>query len=350
MFKNRRTTIKIISIITILVIMTCIAGEAFFKTSKPTTILYSTDLFINGDFDDYFDLVSMEAMENIDLKIIVDGNDEIEKKTGVLAIENLNKCGGGVSLDSVIIGRDNNLSSLKDPEVSDKLVQTLKDAEGNVKIVTVGSLRDIAALYNSSPELFERKVNQIWVFAGDAEGTSKEWNVGLDETAFLRIMNCENLNIYWIPCIQNETDLFGSNASYFMMKHEEALGNAPYQLQKWFLHRYEKSEMDFAEYMSKDIDVAQFMSETRNMWCASIFPLINGNIEQYLNAYNHERGTNIELPFGFTEKKVLFSEGGKVQFGTGNTINMFEIYDYDEYVDFSKYILRSIYSNWNVAN
>lgn len=318
------------------------------QEQKRKTVLYSTDLAIDGDFDDYFDLVVMKSLAGIDLTIIVDGNDSGQKQSGVDAILNLDKIAGEEYRQSkIIIGRSLNLENMYDPHVSDDLVNILKNAKGKVDIVTVGSLRDIAALYNYSPSLFERKTDRIWIFAGDAEGTMTEWNVALDETAFLRIMNSGELNIYWIPCFQKGIWTAGSNASYFTARHEEVLSDADDSLQKWFYYRFEKSRLDFQNYMASPQIATEFMDGTRNLWCAPLFPLIDGSMEEYLEAYNQERNENIDLPCGFSEKRVMFSEGGRVEYGVGNRIQVFEIYDYDAYADLMKYILRRIYSNWN---
>lgn len=62
----------------------------------------------------------------------------------------------------MVIGRDNNLKFLYDADVDDKLVKLLEGAKGKIDVVTVGSLRDVAALYNHCPDLFENKVEKVW--------------------------------------------------------------------------------------------------------------------------------------------------------------------------------------------
>lgn len=205
-------------------------------------------------------------------------------------------------------------------------------------------------MYNSSPQLFESKVKRIWVFAGDAEGTMTEYNVALDEVAFLRIMNSGKFDIYWIPCFQNGIWTTGNNASYFSVKHDEILQNADYELQKWFLYRFERCSDEFEEYILEEHDTAEFMNETRNLWCAPLFPFIDGSMEDYLYAYNHEFDINMDMPCGFCEKQVIFYEGGLVEYGKGNVINVFEIYDYDQYVDLMKYVLKNILDHVSTDN
>lgn len=167
------------------------------RSPKRITILYSTDISMDGDFDDYFDLVAIQSLDDTDLKIIVDGKDKLQKQSGIKAINNLSVVLNNTNRYSeVIFGRDNNLESIYDADVDNDLIKILERTKDKIDIVTVGSLRDIAALYNSSPQLFESKVKRIWVFAGDAEGTMIEYNVALDESAFLRIMNSGKCDIY----------------------------------------------------------------------------------------------------------------------------------------------------------
>lgn len=91
-----KNTKKIVILICLLIVILSFILLKYIDTRK-TTILYSTDISIDGDFDDYFDLVAIQALDNIDLKIIVDGNNKIQKQSGKNAIDNLNKIlGGGI--------------------------------------------------------------------------------------------------------------------------------------------------------------------------------------------------------------------------------------------------------------
>ena len=311
------------------------------ENTKNRLLLYSTDLSVNGDFDDYFDLAVLSSLNTCNLPIIiVDGNDSCSKKTGVAAIQNLAKAIGKKQIaNSVLIGRDENLSNFFDSQCNMELIEYLTKTDTSIDIVTVGSLRDIAALYNSSPNLFKSKVQNIYVFAGDAEGSYIEYNTGLDETAFLRIMNA-GLNIYWIPCFQNGLYTTGNNASFVQIQHKEIFVNTDSKLLNWFLYRFEMSNMEFELYMNEEHDTMRFMEETRNIWCAPLFPLLNDSMDFYLQKYNEIYQENIKLPFGFSQQKVMFLEDGKVSYGEGKTIHLFEIYDYENYLKFCKFILQ----------
>ncbi len=314
------------------------------KEPQSRSLLYSTDISATGDFDDYFDLVVLYKLNsNRGITVIVDGNDYDLKQTGVEAIQNLAKVMDKDSIaDSVIIGRDENLYDLDDSYCNLQLVDFLRQTKDKIDIVTVGSLRDIAALYNHAPDTFENKVENIYIFAGDAEGTYPEYNVELDETAFLCIMN-SGLNIYWIPCFQNGLFTAGEDASYMQILHKEIFSETDdMKLLNWFLYRFEMGGTDFETYINTKHNMTAFMNDTRNIWCAPLFPLLNGNMDIYLQKYNETYHENIECPFGFSEQKVTFLENGVVRYGEGNTIHVFEIYDYEEYLNLSKFILRTV--------
>lgn len=60
------------------------------------TIIYSTDISVNGDFDDYYDLIAINTLHNIKLNIIIDGVDKKEKLSGAKGIDLYDeKIGGG---------------------------------------------------------------------------------------------------------------------------------------------------------------------------------------------------------------------------------------------------------------
>lgn len=210
---KRKTRIICILSIVLIISVTTLYYKAH-KNSQTRQILYSSDLSVDGDFDDYFDLVALYALnDNVNPTIIVDGNNNASKKTGIEAIYRLAETVKWPEItESVYVGRNENLSTPDDSRCSMELIDVLEQANTGIDVVTVGSLRDIAALYNHSPALFKDKVKRIYVFAGDAEGTYTEYNVELDETAFLRIMN-SGLNIYWIPCFQNGLFTRGNHTS-----------------------------------------------------------------------------------------------------------------------------------------
>ncbi|MFG6333689.1 MAG: hypothetical protein K1W28_18080 [Lachnospiraceae bacterium] len=192
-----------------------------------------------------------------------------------------------------------------------ELVNALEQAGGGIDVVTVGSLRDIAALYNHSPALFEKKVENIYVFAGDAEGTYAEYNVELDETAFLRIMN-SGLNIYWIPCFQNGLFTAGNRTSYMQIPHSEIFQDTDPKLLNWFLYRFEMENTDFETWSQTEHDTTEFMKDIRNIWIAP---------EDYLSSVSLENG-DYEMIFSPQKKHFAGIEIYLVNHPEGNSGNL----------------------------
>jgi inosine-uridine nucleoside N-ribohydrolase len=317
-------------------------------------IILSSDIHKGGDFDDYFDNVMLYSMNNIKLNVFVDRGDVTIPidESGISVLDNLNT----VTSKSIphYLGLNKNLSeSDKTGTQSDSQLQAniqnlldkIRMAAEKTTIFAVGSLRDIAAAYNISPSLFQNKVDRIYVFAGDAEGTYLEFNVELNEWAYLNIMN-SGLPIYWVPCFQNGLWSTGNDTSYFTTTHNELFDSTTSSLFKWFLFYWSSSTDNFNDFISQAHDSTTFMADTRNIWCSSLIPLMIGNnYAMFLQQYNVEKGTSIAEPFSFIEDTMNFASGGVVQHGVGHIIHRFHINDRTNYIAFSKWIIKKMINN-----
>ncbi|MFA9466012.1 MAG: hypothetical protein ACERKN_17165 [Velocimicrobium sp.] len=312
------------------------------------TIIFSTDLLQNGDFDDYFDLIAMKSLKNINLKVILDGNEQSGKNSGGKSINNLDyitkeKTSYIIGLDKELISKNDTgkNSTKKNRDNNDKILDIIRKAKGKVTIVTVGSLRDVAASYNKNSKLFQAKVDKIYVFAGDYEGTYLENNVALDEYAYLDIMN-SGLPIYWIPCFENGLWTKGNNASYLTVKHSELFSCTKSDLFKWFMYRFYHENGNFKVYLKQTHDSKAFLNETRNLWCSPILSILDGSYNTYVEDFNKKYNRNIDSIFDFEEIKAKFSKGGKVDYGDGNKIMKVKIKNHDEYTEVGKYIISEM--------
>lgn len=202
-------------------------------------------------------------------------------------------------------------------------------------IITVGSLRDIAAAYLADTELFHAKIEKIVVFAGDFLDSYDEYNVSLDKEAYETIMN-SGLPIYWIPCFQNGLWTSGKNTSYFQAYHHELLKDCPQDLLNWFIYEYYDLASDFMTFNATPSQIEIFNGEVRNLWCSNILPFIIGNINEneIIARYNIENNQHIDFPFYFTEYEY-----------NGNTIQLFTIGNESDYVSFSKWFLNDMFSS-----
>lgn len=248
-------------------------------------VLYCTDLFHpHEDPDDHFDLTSVYALQELEIKaIILDQGVKQERRPGKIAVEQLNFLTGreipwAVGLSGKLKHPSDGGSDQPRPYQGgvETILQVLRESPVPVTVITVGSLRDVAAAFNRRPILFRRKVSRLMIFAGDAQGSFQEHNVGLDPNAYIRMMN-SGLPIHWVPCFdgglwQNEN----GNASYWQAGHAELLQEASQPVLNFFIYALlHKRADDPAGFLYGDIldrEKAEVLSEQRNLWCAAVFP------------------------------------------------------------------------------
>lgn len=144
----------------------------------------------------------------LDIKCIIleDGNRQ-EISSGQKLVNQLHYM-TGINIPTAI-GLADKLTSVNDDGASqaqqyqagvNMILNTLANATEKIDIVSVGSLRDLAAAYNRNPQLMHEKVGRVFVFAGEASNHNfMEYNVELDVHAFVAFMQ-SGLDIYWVPC------------------------------------------------------------------------------------------------------------------------------------------------------
>jgi inosine-uridine nucleoside N-ribohydrolase len=181
-------------------------GIAALEKDRTIPIMYCTDIYHPpADPDDHFDLASMYAIDEFDIKAVILDNAASKynqgSKNGVVAVGQMNHITGRTIPCAIGL-----LEKLKSPDDSGfgqpdefqggvrKIIEILESTNLPVKIIAVGSLRDVAAAFNRRPDLFHDKVDVLVVFAGDASAKTEEfmeYNVELDVHAFVRIMNAQ---------------------------------------------------------------------------------------------------------------------------------------------------------------
>jgi hypothetical protein len=299
---------------------------------KRVPVIYCTDLFHpHVDPDDHFDIACLYAISEIEIKaIILDQGEKQKKRPGFIPISQLNY----ITRKSVLhaIGLSNKLESPEDKglwqakEYQDgvKLIlKILKTSKEPVSIISVGSLRDIAASYNRSPNLFKTKVNRLYIFIGEASKKGHiEYNVGLDKNAYIRIMN-SGLPVYWVPCFDGGLWQNNGRASYWKASHEDLLGCVSDRIMNYFIYALlKKNEKNPIHYPDNEIskdDRNKVLSMNRNLWCSAIFAHIAGRrfihqenkfISIPMNvSYNKEEEV---IPFKFEEVSVFVDEQANV--------------------------------------
>ncbi len=175
-------------------------------------LIHSTDLLHpHDDPDDHFDLATLFALDEFDIKGIVldSGRDPLGqvKRCGRPAIEQMMHITGRKVPSA--IGLSTRLRSLDDKGLEqDRIFQggvelilsVLRKSDQPVIYHAAGSLRNLAAALNREPELLKRKIKAAYIQSGRGpSGDQREWNVTLDPFAFARVIE-SGLPIYWCPC------------------------------------------------------------------------------------------------------------------------------------------------------
>jgi hypothetical protein len=343
----------------ILVLLILPLNNIYAVTNKPdkrVPVIYCTDLFHpHVDPDDHFDIACLYAIQEIEIKaIILDQGQKQKKNPGSIPISQLNHITGrnvpyaiGLS-DRLKTASDKGLWQAKEYQDGVQLIlKILKTSKAPVTIITVGSLRDITAGYNRSPDLFKTKVDRLFIFIGEASKKGHiEYNVGLDKNAYIRIMN-SGLPVYWVPCFDGGHWRNNGRASYWRASHKDLLGHASAKVMNYFIYALlKKNEKNPIQYLDKRIntdDKKKVLLMNRNLWCSAIFPHIAGRrfirlenefISVPVNAsYNKEQEIR---PFKFDEVSVFVDKQANVLYEDTNRagrIRQFHVLTADIYAE-----------------
>ena len=189
------------------------------------------------------------------------------------------------------------------------ILKILKTSKEPVTIISVGSLRNIAAGYNRSPGLFKAKVDRLYIFIGEASKKGHiEYNVGLDKNAYIRIMN-SGLPVYWIPCFDGGLWQNNGRASYWKASHKDLLGRVPDRVMNYFINALlKKNEKNPIQYLDNEIntdDKKKVLSMNRNLWCTAIFAHIAGR--RFIHQDNKFISIPMNVSYNNEEVKILLT-------------------------------------------
>ncbi len=300
------------------------------NANEKVPVIYSTDLFHpHDDPDDHFDIVTLYAMPEIDIKaIILDQGAKQDKRPGRIPIQQLNHLLGRdvpyeIGLSRPLVGvLDQGYGELRKYQKGIKLIiKVLRASAKPVTIITVGSMRDIAAAYNREPALFKRKVEKLLIFIGDAQGTFREHNAKLDPIAYARVMN-SGLPVYWVPSFDGGLWKNNGNASFWRANQAELLKNISGSLENFFIYALlRKNENDSIGFLYRKIPKAEkqyILKGIRNLWVTAIITFITerGFVQRgedwfALRASEIQGGEIIEKIFTFSPVSVFVDSNGK---------------------------------------
>jgi inosine-uridine nucleoside N-ribohydrolase len=234
-------------------------------------ILYSTDLFHpHDDPDDHFDLATLLALEECDVRgIVLDLGAKQKQKTGRPAVEQMMRITGRRLPCAIGLGRrlesrlDKALDQPEEFQGGVKLIlDTLRDYPGRVAIFSTGSCRDVAAAFNRQPDLFRRKVQAVYVNAGNGPaGMQTEYNVGLDPEAYARMFE-SGLPLYWCPCFGTE-----GYQTLLTIDQSRVIGGCAPAVQNFFVYCLTRSQADPIRFLRSGPH--PLPGGERRMWCTA---------------------------------------------------------------------------------
>ena len=317
-------------------------------------VIYCSDIFHpHDDPDDHFDLSSIYAITEIDIKaIILDQGLKQEQKPGKIPVEQLNNLTGRNI--PWAIGLSQKLENPSDKRLCEAekyqqavnlIIKVLEQSQKPLTIISVGSLRDVAAVYNRKPDLFRQKVSRIFSFIGDAQGAFQEYNVGLDPHAYKCVLN-SGLPLYWVPCFDGglwHND--NGKASYWKASHATLLKDASKPVLNYFiyalLHKNEINPTAFLHKKTLEDEKQKVLAGQRNLWCTAVFPYIakrkyvirDGNCLAVPadKVRNNDKVTEL---FTFSPVKVYVDDMGKESYKNNpdsHTVNRFQIINMETY-------------------
>lgn len=310
-------------------ILFCFCFLSVYTACAAVPLIYCSDLFHpHDDPDDHFDLACIYAIEEFDLKaIILDQGLKQKEQPGIIPVMQMNALTGR-EVPSVS-GLEKPLNSPEDagedqPASAQAGVETilaiLRESPDPVTIITVGSLRDVAAAFNRDAALFHQKLKRLYAFIGNTGGGFREYNVNLDLNAYRCIMNA-GLPLYWTPCFDGGLWENNGRASYWVSPHNQLLEGAPEALLNFFIYMIEKKDSaDPVAALFEPVNGSQktaFLAEKRNLWCCAVFPHASDRFYicrkgKYLALPPHSllQGDRPAAPFSYVPVKVRLDEEG----------------------------------------
>jgi len=252
-------------------------------------IIYSSDLYHpHGDPDDHYDLATLFAQEEFDIRgIVIDVRNSTIDGVGWQPIEQMMHITG--RRVPYAIGLKNKLKSRTDkafgqPAVFqsgiDLTLSLLRKSKEKVVLFSAGSGRDFAAAFNREPELMKNKVKAVYLNAGNGPGGIQwESNTDRGKHEYLRLFE-SGLPIYWCPCWTPEpwakqisgTRSHKTYATLFYLTDQNVVyRDSPLAVQNYFVYCLTRSKDDPITFLKTGPH--ELPRGKRHLWC--IAPLIH---------------------------------------------------------------------------
>lgn len=328
-------------------------------------VIYCTDLFHpHDDPDDHFDLATLFALPEFDVKaILLDQGAKQLKRPGAIPIKQMLQLTGrrvpfAIGLEQKLRspadnGRDQPAHS---QAAVNLMLKTLREASEPVTIIAAGSVRDICAAWNREPALLKQKVARLYLNIGSADPTQTEYNVDLDPQAYVGLLR-SGLPLYLCFCLPMQRN--GSSAATFStwwrFRQSEVLGSAPAQLQNFFIYALQRcapEQLEPLKALQADLRPWQHLvwEMDRNMWCTASFLHAAGRTVRKTNGTWTASGQSAasaaaETPFSFVPAHLEVDERGKTTCKEGAAdanVQLFKVLSARDYAPAMRDCLREV--------
>jgi len=328
-------------------------------------VIYASDLFHpHDDPDDHFDLATLFALPDVDIRaIVLDIGDRQKQKPGRIPLQQMFQLTG--RRVPFATGLSQPLKSTRDTAADqpaedqgavELLLKTLRESTQPVTIITVGSVRDLCAAFNRQPDLLRHKIGRAYLNMGNAADGS-EWNVDLDVHAYVGLMR-SGLPIYWCPCMPRGNP----GSTFWTFGHQEVLDGAPRPLLNFFIYALQTvspRELDPQAALAADLRPWRHLvlKMAREMWStASILDAADMRIyrvgDGYVPARNAPDGGRIAETFTFAPARVEIDDRGRTRAtlnATNPNMHAFRVTDAQAYVKAMKGSLRRLLEHFPLA-
>ncbi len=296
-------------------------------SAATTPVIYSTDLYHpHDDPDDHFDLATLFALPELDIKLIVlDQGEKQMQKPGSIPLKQMMQLAGRQV--PYALGLGGKLASTTDDgkgqpaqlqQGVELILETLREAASPVTIITAGSVRDVSAALNREPELLKKRVGRLYLNIGNAASGGSEYNVDLDPHAYVGILR-SGLPIYLCFCMPMERQSAESvYSTWWHFRQADVLESAPEPLQRFFIYALQRcgpDELDPIKALDTDMRPWRRLvwDMDRNMWCTAPFLHAAGR-----KVYRVGDSSGTEL-FTFVPARVDVDAAGKTRLEPGAT-------------------------------
>jgi pyrimidine-specific ribonucleoside hydrolase len=261
-------------------------------------LVHCTDLYHPPqDPDDHVDLATIAALPELDLRgVILDATRkflvpkpagwDIARDPGYVPVIQLGHLLG--KSIPVVAGPVEPLNSIDDDlhERSNQeqaaihfLLDILESSPEPVYLSVVGSARVPAAAFNRAPDLMRAKVAGVILNAGSTSGTKKEWNVGLDVAAYIRLWR-SGLQVFWHPCAVggNAFNIADGRASHWKATHAALFRDLSPEMRAWFAHALTGAQRgDMIGVLGEPVEPAVWsgiLKESRDLWSTASLAML----------------------------------------------------------------------------